>query len=58
MVLFLLFTTNGGSITFVFAKQRLLELPAWVLSDYTVQTLNITDKETKVQRDSNNLPKD
>ena len=42
----------------MFAKQRLLELPAWVLSDYTVQTLNITDKETKVQRDSNNLPKD
>lgn len=58
MVLFLLFTVNGGSITFVFAKQRLLELPDWVLSDYTVQALNTTDKETKVQRDSNNLPKD
>lgn len=56
--MFLFLTIDGGSITFVFAKQRLLKLPDWVLSDYIVQSLNITGKETQVQRDNNNLPKD
>lgn len=59
MILFILFITKWRQYHIgIYKTTKDVRASRLDLSDYVVHTLNTTDKETKVQRDGNNLPKD